>query len=72
MPGMVGPRMSHGKETPGHEPFVSLGEAAEGLTELADLDQGSTQGFPVQGYAVAAAWANGRPVRGTGLGRQRG
>jgi NitT/TauT family transport system substrate-binding protein len=43
------------------EPFVSLGEAAKGLTELADLDQGSTQDFPIQGYAVTAAWAKKYP-----------
>ena len=43
------------------EPFVSLDEAAKGLTELADLDQGSTQDFPIQGYAVTAAWAKKYP-----------
>ncbi len=43
------------------EPFVSLGEAAKGLTELADLDQGSTHDFPIQGYAVTAAWAKKYP-----------
>src|SRR5580704_9198405 len=43
------------------EPFVSLGEAGAGLTELADLDQGSTQDFPIQGYAVTAAWAKKYP-----------
>ncbi len=42
------------------EPFVSGGEAA-GLQELADLDQGSTQDFPIQGYAVTAAWAKKYP-----------
>ncbi len=43
------------------EPFVSLDETADGLTELADLDQGSTQDFPIQGYAVTAAWAKKYP-----------
>jgi NitT/TauT family transport system substrate-binding protein len=43
------------------EPFVSLGEAGAGLQELADLDQGSTQDFPIQGYAVTAAWAKKYP-----------
>jgi NitT/TauT family transport system substrate-binding protein len=42
------------------EPFVSGGEAA-GLQELADLDQGSSQDFPIQGYAVTAAWAKKYP-----------
>jgi NitT/TauT family transport system substrate-binding protein len=43
------------------EPFVSAGEAEAGLQELADLDQGSTQDFPVQGYAVTADWAKKYP-----------
>lgn len=42
------------------EPFVSGGEAA-GLQELADLDQGSSQDFPIQGYAVTADWAKKYP-----------
>ena len=42
------------------EPFVSFGESA-GLQELADLDQGSTQDFPIQGYAVTADWARKYP-----------
>src|SRR6266568_3853685 len=43
------------------EPFVSGGEAAVGLEELADLDQGATQDFPIQGYAVTADWAKKYP-----------
>src|SRR5690242_2277356 len=43
------------------EPFVSFGEAQRGLQELADLDQGSTQDFPIQGYAVTAGWAQKYP-----------
>jgi NitT/TauT family transport system substrate-binding protein len=43
------------------EPFVSFGEAKAGLQELADLDQGATQDFPIQGYAVTAAWAKKYP-----------
>src|SRR5581483_10588962 len=42
------------------EPFVSFGESA-GLQELADLDQGSSQDFPIQGYAVTADWAKKYP-----------
>ena len=42
------------------EPFVSFGESA-GLQELADLDQGSTQDFPIQGYAVTSDWAQKYP-----------
>ena len=43
------------------EPFVSGGEAQVGLKELADLDQGATQDFPIQGYAVTAVWAKKYP-----------
>lgn len=43
------------------EPFVSGGEAAKGLEELADLDQGATQDFPIQGYAVTTKWAKQNP-----------
>ena len=32
-----------------------------GLEELADLDQGATQDFPIQGYAVTAKWAKQYP-----------
>jgi NitT/TauT family transport system substrate-binding protein len=42
------------------EPFASLDEAS-GLLELADLDQGSTQDFPIEGYAVTQAWAQKYP-----------
>jgi NitT/TauT family transport system substrate-binding protein len=43
------------------EPFVSFGEAQYGVQELADLDQGSSQDFPIQGYAVTADWAKKYP-----------
>jgi NitT/TauT family transport system substrate-binding protein len=43
------------------EPFVSLDEENYGVEELADLDQGSTQDFPIQGYAVTQAWADKYP-----------
>jgi NitT/TauT family transport system substrate-binding protein len=43
------------------EPFVSLDEAGAGIQELADLDQGSTSDFPIQGYAVTQAWAKQNP-----------
>jgi NitT/TauT family transport system substrate-binding protein len=43
------------------EPFVSLDEQLAGIEELADLDQGSTQDFPIQGYAVTQAWAQKYP-----------
>lgn len=43
------------------EPFVSADEETAGSQELADLDQGSTQDFPIQGYAVTQAWAQKYP-----------
>jgi NitT/TauT family transport system substrate-binding protein len=43
------------------EPFVSQDEELSGIQELADLDQGSTQDFPVEGYAVTQAWAQKYP-----------
>jgi NitT/TauT family transport system substrate-binding protein len=44
------------------EPFVSLSEQTAGTEELADLDQGSTQNFPIQGYAVTQEWAKKYPL----------
>jgi len=43
------------------EPFVSEGEQQFGLEELADLDQGGTENFPIQGFAVTKAWAQQNP-----------
>jgi NitT/TauT family transport system substrate-binding protein len=43
------------------EPFVSEGEQQFGLQMLADLDQGGTENFPVQGFAVTQAWARQNP-----------
>jgi NitT/TauT family transport system substrate-binding protein len=43
------------------EPYVSEGEEQYGLAELADLDQGGTQNFPIQGFAVTQAWAQANP-----------
>jgi NitT/TauT family transport system substrate-binding protein len=43
------------------EPFTSLDEESVGIEELADLDQGSTQDFPIQGYVVTQGWADKYP-----------
>ena len=43
------------------EPFVSEGEQQFGLEELADLDQGATENFPIQGFAVTREWARQYP-----------
>ena len=39
------------------EPFASQAQLSLGVVPLADLDQGATEGFPVQGCAVTRAWA---------------
>jgi NitT/TauT family transport system substrate-binding protein len=39
------------------EPFASQAEQAYGVATLADLNQGATADFPVQGYAVTRQWA---------------
>jgi NitT/TauT family transport system substrate-binding protein len=43
------------------EPFASEGEQSYGLQELADIDQGVTQNFPLVGYAVTQSWAQKYP-----------
>jgi NitT/TauT family transport system substrate-binding protein len=43
------------------EPFVSVTEMATGAQELADLDQGATTNFPIQGVAVTQKWASANP-----------
>ena len=44
------------------EPFASQAELAYGVTPLADLDQGATNSFPVQGCAATKTWAALHPV----------
>ena len=44
------------------EPFASQAELSMGVVPLADLDQGATDSFPVQGCAVTKAWAQEHPV----------
>jgi len=44
------------------EPFASQAEQSLGVTLLADLDQGATSAFPVQGCAVTRQWAAQHPV----------
>jgi NitT/TauT family transport system substrate-binding protein len=43
------------------EPFASEGEQQYGLQELADIDEGGTKNFPLEGYAVTQAWAKKYP-----------
>ena len=44
------------------EPFASQAELSMGVTLLADLDQGATTAFPVQGCAVTRQWASQHPA----------
>jgi NitT/TauT family transport system substrate-binding protein len=44
------------------EPFASQAQLSMGVTLLADLDQGATGEFPVQGCAVTRQWAAMHPV----------
>jgi NitT/TauT family transport system substrate-binding protein len=44
------------------EPFASQAEESMGVDLLADLDQGATSAFPVQGCAVTRQWAAVHPV----------
>src|SRR5208282_3878827 len=44
------------------EPFATQAEESMGVTLLADLDQGATVAFPVQGCAVTRQWAAQHPV----------
>jgi NitT/TauT family transport system substrate-binding protein len=44
------------------EPFAAEGEQQYGLQELADVDQGVTSDFPLEGYAVTQTWARAHPA----------
>ena len=44
------------------EPFATQAEQSLGVTLLADVDQGTTDAFPVQGCAVTRQWAAAHPV----------
>ena len=43
------------------EPFASIAEQQLGAVTLADLNQGATQEFPIEGYVVTKAWAKANP-----------
>jgi NitT/TauT family transport system substrate-binding protein len=59
----VGDQLAHGKIDAAFapEPFVSLDGMQAGTQILADLDQGGTNDFPIQGVAVTDAWAKANP-----------
>src|ERR1700761_6821804 len=43
------------------EPFATAAEQQYGAVELADLNQGATQQFPIQGYVGTKSWAEKNP-----------
>jgi NitT/TauT family transport system substrate-binding protein len=43
------------------EPFASIAEQQLGAVTLADLNQGATQQFPIEGYVATKAWAKAYP-----------
>jgi NitT/TauT family transport system substrate-binding protein len=43
------------------EPFASIAEQQYGAVPLADLNQGATTDFPIEGYAVTKKWAAANP-----------
>ena len=44
------------------EPYVTIAEEDYGVEVLADLDQGATSDFPIDGYVVTRAWATDHPA----------
>jgi NitT/TauT family transport system substrate-binding protein len=43
------------------EPFASQMEQNQGAVAIADLNQGATTQFPIEGYVVTKAWAKANP-----------
>jgi NitT/TauT family transport system substrate-binding protein len=43
------------------EPFASIAEENDGAVPLADLNQGATTNFPVEGYVASKQWAKQNP-----------
>jgi len=43
------------------EPFATAAEQQYGAVKLADLNQGATADFPIQGYVTTRAWAKANP-----------
>ena len=43
------------------EPFVTLAQQADGLTELTNLDEGQSTAFPIEGYTVTKEFAKKYP-----------
>ena len=46
------------------EPYVTMAEENYGEQELADLDQGASVNFPIDGYVATQAWVQTAPEDG--------
>jgi NitT/TauT family transport system substrate-binding protein len=44
------------------EPYLTQAEEMLGVTQLADMDQGATQDFPITGYFATSSWASKNPA----------
>jgi NitT/TauT family transport system substrate-binding protein len=44
------------------EPFATAAEQQYGAVQLADLNQGATDNFPIQGYVTTKSWAERNPA----------
>ena len=51
------------------EPYVTIAEEDYGMQVIADLDQGATMNFPVDGYVVTQAWAKEHPATAAAFAR---
>jgi NitT/TauT family transport system substrate-binding protein len=43
------------------EPFATAAEQQYGAVKIADLNQGATENFPIQGYVATRAWVRSHP-----------
>lgn len=60
---MMGAALASGQVTAAAlpEPFATEAQQKYGAVVLTDLDQGMTQGFPIEGYVVTRSWAARNP-----------
>jgi NitT/TauT family transport system substrate-binding protein len=54
------------------EPYVTIAEQHYGDQELADMDQGATENFPMDGYVATQAWAEKYPKTAAAFARAIG
>jgi NitT/TauT family transport system substrate-binding protein len=51
------------------EPYVTIAEEDYGMQVVADLDQGATMNFPIDGYVVTQSWAAEHPAEASAFVR---